>query len=117
MNSSFSIESHLISRNSNPLLVAEIGLNHNNDEEIGKRTIQAAKKSGVHAVKFQSYTTEEFVDPTNSESKFLFDIFKQYELSESLHRKFQKTAQDEGLLFFSTLKIFCASSNLNDIVA
>jgi len=102
MNSSFSIESHPISRNSKPFLVAEIGLNHNNDEEIGKRTIQAAKKSGVHAVKFQSYTTEEFVDPTNSESKFLFDIFKQYELSESLHRKFQKTAQDEGLLFFST---------------
>jgi N,N'-diacetyllegionaminate synthase len=102
MNSSFLVETHTISRTSKPFLVAEIGLNHNNEEEIGKRTIQAAKQSGVHAVKFQSYITEEFIDPKSSESKFLFDIFKQYELSENLHRKFQKTAQDEGLVFFST---------------
>jgi sialic acid synthase SpsE len=102
MNSSFSIESQTISRNSSPFLIAEIGLNHNNNEEIGKKTIQAAKKSGVHAVKFQSYITEEFIDPNNSEAKFLFDIFKQYELNEALHRKFQQTAKDEGLIFFST---------------
>ncbi len=102
MNSSFNIENHTISRNSPPFLVAEIGLNHNNNEEIGKKTIQAAKKAGVHAVKFQSYITEEFIDPKNSEAKFLFDIFKQYELSESLHKKFQQTAIDEGLVFFST---------------
>jgi N,N'-diacetyllegionaminate synthase len=102
MNSSFIIENHTISRNSPPFLVAEIGLNHNNNEEIGKKTIQEAKKAGVHAVKFQSYITEEFIDPKNSEAKFLFDIFKQYELSESLHKKFQQTAADEGLVFFST---------------
>ncbi|MBM9578385.1 N-acetylneuraminate synthase family protein [Leptospira sp. 201903070] len=91
-----------------PVIVAEIGLNHNNDEEIGKRTISAAKKAGVQAVKFQSYVTEEFIDVNNPDAKILVDIFKKYELSETMHRKFQEAAQDEGLIFFSTP--LCVSS-------
>lgn len=85
-----------------PIVVAEIGLNHNNDEEIGKKTIAAAKKAGAQAVKFQSYVTEEFIDVHNPEAKVLVDIFKKYELSETMHKKFQKTAEEEGLIFFST---------------
>ncbi|XDD48966.1 N-acetylneuraminate synthase family protein [Leptospira sp. WS92.C1] len=91
-----------------PIVVAEIGLNHNNDEEIGKRTIAAAKQAGAQAVKFQSYITEEFIDVHNPNAKILVDIFKKYELSETLHRKFQKVAKDEGLIFFSTP--LCVSS-------
>ncbi|EQA36595.1 NeuB family protein [Leptospira inadai serovar Lyme str. 10] len=85
-----------------PFLVAEIGLNHNADSEIGKRSIEAAKKSGANAVKFQSYRTQDFLDVSNPKAKVLVDIFKQYELSETLHREFKKTAEDEGLFFFST---------------
>ncbi|MDV6235226.1 N-acetylneuraminate synthase family protein [Leptospira ellisii] len=91
-----------------PIVVAEIGLNHNNDEEIGKRTIAAAKKAGAHAVKFQSYKTDEFIDVSNPDAKVLVDIFKKYELSEEKHRVFRKTALDEGLVFFSTP--LCVSS-------
>ncbi|EPG76175.1 NeuB family protein [Leptospira fainei serovar Hurstbridge str. BUT 6] len=85
-----------------PFLIAEIGLNHNGDPEIGKRSIQAAKKSGANAVKFQTYHTQDFLDVSNPKAKVLVDIFKQYELSEALHRDFKKTAEDEGLFFFST---------------
>lgn len=93
---------HIVGSENKPFLVAEIGLNHNNDSEIGKRTIEAAAKSGANAVKFQSYVTEEFIDSDNKEAKFLFDIFKKYELSEKKHIEFQKAALDEGLVFFST---------------
>lgn len=85
-----------------PFLIAEIGLNHNGDSEIGKRTIQAAKKAGADAVKFQSYKTSDFLDVKNPKAKVLVDIFQQYELSEKLHREFQKAAEDEGVFFFST---------------
>ncbi|MDX1961294.1 MAG: N-acetylneuraminate synthase family protein [Leptospiraceae bacterium] len=95
-------KSNTISRKSKPYIVAEIGLNHNNDIEIGKRTIQAAKKAGVDAVKFQSYITEDFIDANNPEATFLFDIFKKYELNESSHKTLQKTANEEGIEFFST---------------
>ena len=102
------ISGRRISQNHKPFLVAEIGLNHNNDIDVGKRTIAAAKKAGVDAVKFQSYITEEFIDHRSSDAKFLFDIFKQYELSEYFHREFQKIAHEEGLVFFSTP--LCVSS-------
>ncbi|XDD43513.1 N-acetylneuraminate synthase family protein [Leptospira sp. WS60.C2] len=98
----FHIGKKTLTRNSEPYLIAEIGLNHNADIEIGKRTIDKAKESGAHAVKFQTYRTEEFIDSKNPDVKFLFDIFKQYELNETLHREFQKTALDLGLDFFST---------------
>ncbi|ABZ93378.1 N-acetyl neuraminic (sialic) acid synthetase [Leptospira biflexa serovar Patoc strain 'Patoc 1 (Ames)'] len=98
----FHIGNKTLTRNSEPYLVAEIGLNHNADLEIGKRTIEKAKESGAHAVKFQTYRTEEFIDTKNPEVKFLFDIFKQYELDEKFHREFQKTALNLGLDFFST---------------
>ncbi|MCZ8344657.1 MAG: N-acetylneuraminate synthase family protein [Leptospira sp.] len=98
----FLIGTRKLTRESKPYLVAEIGLNHNADLEIGKKTIQKAKECGADAVKFQTYKTEEFIDNTNKDVKFLFDIFKQYELDESLHKEFQKTAMDLGLDFFST---------------
>jgi sialic acid synthase SpsE len=95
-------ENTVISREDPPFLVAEIGLNHNNDLEIGKRTIEAAAEAGANAVKFQTYRTEYFVSKDVENAKFLFDIFKKYELSEKYHREFQKTARDLGLIFFST---------------
>jgi sialic acid synthase SpsE len=98
----FTVSHFPIGKNHPPFLVAEIGLNHNNDLEVGKKTIQAAKKAGAHAVKFQSYKTEEFIDPKNPDAKFLFDIFKNYELSLDTHKEFQKIAHEEGLVFFST---------------
>lgn len=96
------INGNPIGKNNPPYIVAEIGLNHNNDIEIGKKTIQAAARAGTNAVKFQSYIAEEFIDIGNPEVKFLFDIFKQYELSEKSHLKLQQIATDEGLDFFST---------------
>lgn len=98
----FNVGKYRIGEGSRPFLAAEIGLNHNNDPEIGKRTIAAAAKAGADGVKFQSYVTHEFIDSANSEAKFLFDIFRQYELSEKMHRELQKTAESEGVLFFST---------------
>lgn len=50
-----------------PLLIAEIGVNHNGDVEIAKQLIDLAKETGCDAVKFQKRTldvvyTKEFLD-------------------------------------------------------
>ncbi len=44
-------------------IVAEIGINHNGDLEMGKRLIDAAKMAGCDAVKFQKRTPELCVPP------------------------------------------------------
>lgn len=42
-------------------VIAEIGVNHNGDLNLAKKMILAAKNSGVNAVKFQSFLSEEVV--------------------------------------------------------
>ena len=39
-------------------IIAEIGVNHNNDLKTVKKLILAAKKSGADAVKFQTFKAE-----------------------------------------------------------
>ena len=39
-------------------IIAEIGVNHNNNREIGKKLVHEAKKAGAHSVKFQTFKAE-----------------------------------------------------------
>ena len=44
-----------------PYIIAEIGLNHNGSFNLAKKSIHQAAKSGVSAVKFQNFKTEDFI--------------------------------------------------------
>ena len=101
-NLSFKIADYHIQNYEKPFFVAEIGLNHNRDIEIAKKLIQKAKKIGASAVKFQSYITDEFIDKKCNKSRFIYEIFKSYEIDGSFHRKIKEIADLENILFFST---------------
>ena len=42
-------------------IIAEMGVNHNGDVELGKSLIEIAAKSGANAIKIQSFVTDQFV--------------------------------------------------------
>ena len=42
-------------------IIAEIGVNHAGSVELAKEMIDAAKRSGADAVKFQTFTAEKLV--------------------------------------------------------
>ncbi len=73
--------------------IAEIGLNHNGNLNIAKKTILAAKIAGAHAVKFQAFKTEEFLSDKKSKYKYqnnkkikkenMFNMFKRLEFNNS----------------------------------
>ncbi|NVL90350.1 MAG: N-acetylneuraminate synthase family protein [Desulfobacterales bacterium] len=42
-------------------IIAEVGLNHNGDFDLARRSIEAAARCGVDAVKFQNFKTEDFL--------------------------------------------------------
>ena len=42
-------------------LAAEIGINHNGDLDLAMKACMAAAATGVDAVKFQNYKTEDFI--------------------------------------------------------
>jgi N-acetylneuraminate synthase len=65
-----------------PYIIAEIGVNHENDLSLAKRMIDEAKEGGADAVKFQSYRAETLA---SKESPAYWDLSKesttsQYEL-------------------------------------
>ena len=97
-----SFDSKTISETDKPFLIAELGLNHNNNFNLAKEMICAAKDSGADAVKLQSYHTEEFINKEAPNVTFLFDIFKKYELDQQMTFELYQYAQKQGIILFST---------------
>lgn len=94
-------------------IVAEIGINHNGDMNLAKKMIDAAVEAGVDSVKFQNYTTEDFLSADTSltyeyendgqkvvESQF--DMFKRCELSPQNVRELKEYCDKTGVIFHST---------------
>ena len=96
-------------KNSNILIIAEIGVNHNNKLSIAKKLINVAKKSGANFVKFQTYKTEnlvrKFTGITSYQKSNLkknldqFTMLKKLELSETKHKKIIQYCKKKKLHF------------------
>jgi len=80
-------------------VIAEIGINHGGDLNQAKRLIDSAAKTGVDAVKFQTYQTETRAPKSN---KLIFDILKRCELPFEAFAELQEYARQYALDFFST---------------
>ena len=91
-------------------VIAEAGVNHNGDMELGQRLIREAKESGADAIKFQSYKAEKIStrsaprywhepqDPEGSQ----FDTFAKLDsFGEEEHRELFAYAHELGLPCFS----------------
>ena len=67
-------------------IIAEAGVNHNNKINLAYKLVDAAKKSGADAVKFQVFKTENYVSKKaplakyqqkNSKNKTQFEMIKE----------------------------------------
>ena len=67
------IKSFIISKN-NPFIIAEISGNHNGNISLLKKTILAAKNSGVDAVKLQTYSAKDLTINTKNNHEMLIKI-------------------------------------------
>lgn len=79
-------------------IIAEIGINHNGDINLAKKLIESAARSGVDAVKFQTYLTEKRVP---KDSPF-FEILKKCELPFKSFLELKQYAEKFNVEFFST---------------
>tara|TARA_B100000315_G_C14585561_1_gene592794 strand:- start:2573 stop:3622 length:1050 start_codon:yes stop_codon:yes gene_type:complete len=106
------ISDKLIGENEKVFIIAEIGVNHNNDMDMAKEMIDKAKKAGADAVKFQTFKTEniilktapkaEYQIKTTGEEGSWFDLLKTEELSYENHKMLLEYCQQKGIIFLST---------------
>ena len=81
------------------MIVAEIGNNHEGSFKQAKKLIQKAAQSGVDAVKFQTFKTEEFINDTDQKK---YNRYKKFELTKEEFYKLSKFAKSKKLFFIST---------------
>ena len=76
-------------------IIAEAGVNHNGSVELAKQLVDIAINSGADAVKFQTFTAENFVSKnackadyqkhTTKKSESQFEMIKKLELNVDAH--------------------------------
>ena len=108
MKSDFIIAGRVISEKSDPLIIAEIGINHNGDLKIAKKMVDAAFKAGAEIVKHQTHVVEdEMTDhakkilPGNSDDS-IYNIMKSCSLSIKDEVALKKYVESKGMIFLST---------------
>ncbi len=93
-------------------LAAEIGINHNGNIDLAKKTIEAAKESGADAVKFQNYRTEDFISDRTVAFRYVsqgqtvtepqYEMFKRYELNREQLTELKQYCDRQNIVFHST---------------
>lgn len=84
-----------------PLLIAEIGGNHEGNFEYAKKLTQLAIDSGADYVKFQIYTGNSLVSSLESPDRNKH--FKKFELSQEQHRELAQMVIGAGLKYTSSV--------------
>jgi sialic acid synthase SpsE len=97
-----------IGRNTTPVVIAEIGINHGGCLTEAKKIALAAIKSGVQIIKHQTHIIEDEMSclakqtiPGNSD-KSIYEIMSECALNEEDEFKLKRFVEDNGAVFIST---------------
>lgn len=91
-----------------PLVIAELGINHNGSLQVAKEMVLSAKKAGVEILKHQTHIIEDEMSslakktiPGNSK-KSIYEIMSQCALSEDEEKELKEFVEEHGMIFLST---------------
>jgi sialic acid synthase SpsE/protoporphyrinogen oxidase len=96
-----------------PIVIAEIGLNHNGNMDLAYRLVDEAVDCGLKFVKLQAYTSgnsrvsnkvksANYVEKITDQEETLSQMFDKYNLSYENQEKIFEYARSKGLIIFST---------------
>ena len=108
------IEGRKIGRKYPPFIVAEMSANHNQSLDSALQIVEAAAKSGVHALKLQTYTPDTLTLDVENEDFFIKDskslwkgayLYKLYQKAYTpweWHKPIMERCKQLGIICFST---------------
>jgi len=91
-----------------PLVIAEIGINHEGSLEVAKQMVDAAQRAGVEVVKHQTHIVEDEMSaaaknviPGNANIS-IYEIMKRSALNEQDELELKEYVESKGMIFIST---------------
>lgn len=108
------VNNRLIGESVEPFIIAEMSGNHNRSLERALEIVDSAAKSGVHALKIQTYTADTLTLDSDSEdflvsdseslwkNKKLYDLYKEAYTPWEWHKPIFERAKELGMIAFST---------------
>lgn len=94
--------------NTPPLVIAEIGINHNGSLKIAKEMVDAAYRAGAEIIKHQTHIVEDEMSPEakkvipGNANISIYDIMKNAALSEEEEYELMRYVEKKGMIFLST---------------
>lgn len=120
------ISDRFIGNNYPVFIIAEAGVNHNGKLKNAKILVDIASKSGVDAVKFQTFKSEGVVTKNAHSASYVkknigkeikqIDLIKRYELSYKDFEELKKYCDKKNIIFLSTPHSFDAIDFLEGLV-
>ena len=108
MNPYIKINDRKIGYDYKPLVIAEIGINHNGSLDVAKEMVLSAKEAGVEIIKHQTHIVD---DEMSSEAKnilpgnadiSIYDVMKKNCLNEKEEYELMKFVHKQKMIFIST---------------
>jgi sialic acid synthase SpsE len=97
-----------IGNNYDPLIIAEIGINHNGDLNIAKQMVDSAFRAGVEIIKHQTHIVEDEMSPEAKKvipvhsNKSIYEIMESCSLNENDEFELKRYVESKGMIFIST---------------
>lgn len=102
-----------------PLVIAEIGINHEGSLKIAKEMVDAAKRAGAEVVKHQTHIVEDEMSgaakkviPGNADVS-IYEIMERCSLNEDDEFELKNYVENKGMIFISTPFSRAAADRLN----
>lgn len=108
MNPFFEIAGRKVGYDHKPLIIAEIGINHEGSLDTAKQMIDAACEAGVEIVKHQTHIVEDEMSsaakrtiPGNADVS-IYEIMRRCSLTEEDELEMKRYSESKGMIFIST---------------
>lgn len=102
----FEIQGRKIGAAHPPLVIAEIGINHEGSYDKAIRMVDDARQAGCECVKFQYHVIEDEMIPNDvipgNAKESIWDIMKRCALTPAEERRLKQYVEDSGLIYLST---------------